>query len=91
MKAGSKYFWLIVCILFFIGCYSEITSKKLEDRIAELEAENRRLVSVNDSLFNENFVNRNIIGRYEMGIDMYGEQHPEEAVEILEIILNKTE
>jgi hypothetical protein len=91
MKVNSKYFWLITCLMFIIGCYSEMTSKKLEDKIAELETENRRLVSVNDSLFNENFVNRSIIGRYEMGIDMYEEQHPKEAVEILEIILNKTE
>jgi hypothetical protein len=68
-----------------------MTSKKLEAKIAELEAENNRLISVNDSLFSENFVNRQIISRYEIGIDIYGEQHPTEALEILEIILNKTE
>jgi hypothetical protein len=68
-----------------------MTSKKLEAKIAELEAENNRLISVNDSLFNENFVNRQIISRYEIGIDMYKEQRPREALEILEIILNKTE
>jgi hypothetical protein len=91
MKVNSKYFWLIICIVFLISCYSEITSKKLEAKIAELEAENNRLISVNDSLFTENFVNRQIISRYEIGIDMYKEQHPREALEILEIILNKTE
>jgi hypothetical protein len=77
--------------MFLISCFSEMTSKNLESKIAELEAENNRLISVNDSLFNENFVNRQIISRYEIGIDIYGEQHPREAVEILEIILNKTE
>ena len=91
MKINSKYFWLIICIMFLISCYSEMTSKKLEAKIAELEAENNRLISVNDSLFNENFVNRQVIGRYEIGIEIYGEQHPKEAFEILEIILNKTE
>ncbi len=49
------------------------------------------LVTINDSLYNENFFNKNIVGRYEMTIQFLYEKNPTAAKQFEDYFNNETE
>jgi hypothetical protein len=49
------------------------------------------LLIVNDSLYNENFFNKNVVGRYEMTIQFLYEKNPTAAKQFEDYFNNETE
>lgn len=49
------------------------------------------LVKVSDSLYNENFVNSNAVGRYELALEHLYEVNPKAAKQFDEYLQNETE
>lgn len=77
-------FILASLFVFMFGYLSSKATKQQESRILELE---RQI----DSLQLEIHTKDVIVGRYEMGLYQFAEQHPKEAQKYIKIILNETE
>jgi hypothetical protein len=49
------------------------------------------LITINDSLYNDNFFNKNVIGRYELSIQFLYEKNPSAAKQFEDYFNNETE
>jgi hypothetical protein len=77
-------FILASLFVFMFGYLSSRATRQQESRILELERQT-------DSLQLEIHTKDAIIGRYEMGLYHFAEQHPKEAQKYIKIILKETE
>lgn len=77
-------FVLASIFVFSIGYMSSKSTREQSEKIKELE---RKIDSAELELHTKDV----IIGRYEMGLVQFAEQHPKEAQKYIKIILKETE
>ena len=85
MKATNGILFILATLFLFTFMYvANRSSREQSARIQDLE---RKIDSAELELHTKDV----IIGRYEMGLVQFSEQHPKEAQKYIKIILNETE